>query len=44
MMQEILHFTKQTGADDRQLPADLTELGLLPVKGFAQREIPVADF
>jgi len=26
------------------LPADPTELGLLPVEGFAQLEIPVADF
>ena len=34
MMQEILRFTRQTAADDRRLPADLTELGLLPVEGF----------
>jgi hypothetical protein len=44
MMQEILRFTRQTAADDRRLPADPTELGLLPVEGFAQLEIPVADF
>jgi len=44
MMQEILPFTRQTAADDRQLPADPTELGLLPVEGFAQLQIPVADF
>jgi len=44
MMQDILHFTRQTAADDQRLPADHTELGLLPVKGFAQLEIPVADF
>ena len=29
MMQEILRFTGQTAADDRRLPADPTELGLL---------------
>jgi len=44
MMQEILHFTTQTGADDGQLPADPTKLGLLPVEAFAQMKIPVADF
>jgi len=44
MMQEILHFTRQTAADNRQLPADPTEVGLLPVEGFSQLEIPVADF
>jgi len=44
MMQEILHFTRQTAADDRRLPADPTELGLLPVEGFARLEIPVVDF
>jgi hypothetical protein len=44
MMQEILRFTRQTAADDRRLPADPTELGLLPVEGVAQLEIPVADF
>jgi len=44
MMQEILHFTRQTAADDRRLPADPTEPGLLLVERFAQLEIPVADF
>jgi len=44
MMPEILGFTRQTAADDRRLPADPTELGLLPVEGFAQLESPVADF
>jgi len=44
MMQEILRFTRQTPVDDRRLPADPTELGLLPLEGFAQLEIPVADF
>jgi len=43
-MQDILRFTRQTAADDRQLPADPTELGLLPVEGFAQLEIRVPDF
>jgi len=32
MIQGILRFTRQTSADDRPLPADSTELGLLPVK------------
>ena len=44
MMQEILRFTRHTGEDDRRLPADPTELGLLRVNGFAQLEIPVANF
>ena len=44
LMQQILCFTRQAPADDRRLPADPTELGLLPVEGFAQLEIPVADF
>jgi len=44
MMQEILGFTRQTAADGRRLPADPTELGLLPVAGFAQLAIAVADF
>jgi len=44
MRQEILRFTRLTAADDGRLPADPTDLGLLPVKGFAPLEIPVADF
>ena len=44
MMEEILCFIRQTAADDRRLPADPAELGLLPVEGFAQLEIPVPDF
>jgi len=44
MMEEILCFIRQTDADDRRLPADPAELGLLPVEGFAQREIRVPDF
>jgi len=43
MMEEILHFIMQSAADDRRLPADPAELGLLPVEGFAQLEIPVPD-
>ena len=43
-MEEILHFIRQTAADDRRLPADPAELGLLPLEGFAQLEIPVPDF
>jgi len=44
MMLEILHFTRQTAADDWRLPADPTEQGLLRLEGFAQLEISVADF
>ena len=44
MMEDILHFIRQTAADDRLLPADPAELRLLPVEGFAQLEIPVPDF
>ena len=44
MMEEMLRFIRQTAADDRRLPADPAELGLLPVEGFAQLEIPVPDF
>jgi len=44
MIEEILRFIRQTAADDRRLPADPAELGLLPVEGFAQLEIPVPDF
>jgi len=44
MMEEILHFIRQTAADDRRLPADPGELGLLPVEGFVQLEIPVPHF
>jgi len=43
MMEEILHFIRQTAADDRRLPADSAELVLLSVEGFAQLEIPVPD-
>jgi len=44
MMEEILRFIRQTAADARRLPADPAELGLLPVEGFAQLEIPVPNF
>jgi len=44
MMQEILRFTRQTAAHDRRLPVDPTALGLLPVEGFAQLQIPVTEF
>jgi len=40
-MEEILRFIRQTAADQRRLPADRAELGLLPVEGFAQLEIRV---
>jgi len=43
MIEEILRCIRQTAVDDRQLPADPAELGLLPVEGFAQLEIPVPD-
>jgi len=43
-MHEILRFTRQTAADDRPLPADTTELGLLPAEGCTLLEIPVPDF
>jgi len=44
MMQEIVCFTRQTAADDWQLPAGPTELGLLPAEEIALHEIPVTDF
>jgi len=44
MMEEILRFIRQTAVDDRRLPADPADLGLLPVEGFAQLEISVPDF
>jgi len=44
MMEEILHLIRQTAADDRRLPADPAELGLLPVEGFVQLAITVRDF
>jgi len=44
MMEQMLRLIKQTAADDPRLPADPTELGLLPVERFTQLEIPVSDF
>jgi len=44
MMEEILRFIKETAADDPQLPADSTVLGVLPEERFTQLEIPVSDF
>jgi len=44
MMEEILCFIRQTAADNRRLPADPAELGLLPVERFGGLEIPVPDF
>jgi len=43
IIEEILRFIRQTAADDHCLPGDPAELGLLPVEGFAQLEIPVPD-
>jgi len=43
MMEEILCFIRQTARDNPQLPADPSELGLLPVERFAQLEIPVPE-
>jgi len=44
MMEDMLRFIKQTAADDLWLPADPTELGLFPVEGSIQLEIPVSEF
>jgi len=44
MIQEILRFTRQTAVNDWRLPADPTELVLLPVEGFAPLETPVVNF
>jgi len=40
----MLHFIKQTVADDGRLPTNPTELGLLPVEQFTHLELRVADF
>ena len=40
----LLRYIKQAVADEGQLPADSTELGLLPLERFTQLEIPVSDF
>ena len=44
MIEEMLHFIRQTIADDQRLPSDCTELGSLPVEQFTDLEIPVPDF
>jgi len=44
MMEEMLCFIKQPAANDPWLPADPTELGLLPIDRFTQLEITVSDF
>ena len=44
MIEEMLCYIKQTAADNLRLPADPTELGLLPIERFNQLEILVADF
>ena len=44
MMEEMLHFIKQTAADDPCLGTDPTQLGLLPVERFTQLEILVSNF
>jgi len=44
MIEEMLRFIKQTRADDQRLPADRTELGLLPIEQFTHLEIPISDF
>jgi len=44
MIEEMLRFIKQTAGDDPRLPADPTELGLLPFEQFTQLEIVVSDF
>jgi len=44
IIENILRFNRPTAAHDRRLPANPVELRLLPVEGFAKREIPVPDF
>jgi len=44
MIEEMLHFIRQTIADDQRLPSDRTELGSLPVDQFTHLEIPVSEF
>ena len=44
MMEQLLCFIRLTAADDRQLPVDSAELGLVPVVGFAHFEIPLSAF
>jgi len=44
IMEEMLRFIKQTAVDDPQLPANPTELVLLPLERFTHLEIPVSHF
>jgi len=44
MMEEIQGFIRHSAADNRRLPADSAKLGLRPLEGFAQLEIPVHEF
>jgi len=44
MIEEMLCLIKQNTVDNPQLPADLGELGLLPVERFTHLQIPVLTF
>ena len=44
MMDAMLRFIKHTAVDDPRLPANPTELGLLPEEQFAHLEFPFSDF
>ena len=44
MMEEMLCVIKQTAVDELGLPADPTEVGLLPIERFTQLELQVFDF
>src|SRR5437879_2789994 len=44
LLPEMLRYIRKTPTDERRLPADSTELELLPVEHFNQLEIPVPDF
>src|SRR5437588_2746083 len=44
LLQEMLRYIRKIPADEQRLPADSTELELLPVEHFNQLEIPVPDF
>jgi len=44
MMQEIEGFNRQTGANDRRLPAERNELEILLVGGFGRLENQLANF
>src|SRR5437879_6188373 len=41
LLPEMLCYIRKTPVDERRLPADSTELELLPVEDFNQLEIPV---